>query len=106
MPEMDYEIFELGDVTLQSGMTIRNAQLAYNTYGTLNVEKSNAIVYPTWYSGQHYDNEWLIGAGMALDLQKYFILIPNMFGNGPIFVPQQHASTYGQGTLPQCHHLR
>jgi hypothetical protein len=33
---MDYEIFELGDVTLQSGMTLRNAQLAYKTYGTLN----------------------------------------------------------------------
>jgi len=26
---MDYEIFELGDVTLQSGMTLRHAQLAY-----------------------------------------------------------------------------
>jgi homoserine O-acetyltransferase len=79
---MDYEIFELGDVTLQSGMTIRHAQLAYKTYGMLNADKSNAIVYPTWYSGQHYDNEWLLGVGMALDPQKYFIIIPNMLGNG------------------------
>ena len=42
----------------------------------------NVIVYPTWYSGQHYDNEWLIGPGMALDPAKYFIIIPNMLGNG------------------------
>ena len=42
----DYEIFELGNVVLQSGLTLRNAQLAYKTYGTLNSRKDNAIVYP------------------------------------------------------------
>jgi homoserine O-acetyltransferase len=63
----DYEIFELGEVRLQMGETLRDAKLAYRTYGSLNQAKSNAIVYPTWYSGQHYDAEWLIGEGMALD---------------------------------------
>ena len=43
----DYEIFALGNVVLQSGLTLRNAQLAYKTYGTLNSRKDNAIVYPT-----------------------------------------------------------
>ena len=46
----DHEIFELGDVVLQHGATLRDAKLAYETYGTLNEDKSNAIVYPTWYS--------------------------------------------------------
>jgi homoserine O-acetyltransferase/O-succinyltransferase len=78
----DYDIFELGDVQLSTGQTLRDAKLAYKTFGTLNRDKSNAIVYPTWYSGQHYDNEWLIGEGMALDPSKYFIIIPNMLGNG------------------------
>jgi len=79
---LDYEIFDLGDVVLQSGATIRDCKLAYKTFGTLNAAKNNVIVYPTWYSGQHYDNEWLIGEGMALDPKKYFIIIPNMLGNG------------------------
>jgi hypothetical protein len=57
----DYEIFDLGDVTLQHGATLRDAKLAYKTYGALNADKTNAIVYPTWYSGRHWDNEWLIG---------------------------------------------
>jgi homoserine O-acetyltransferase/O-succinyltransferase len=48
---MDYKIFELGDCGLQSGATLRNAKLAYKTYGNLNADKSNVIVYPTWYSG-------------------------------------------------------
>jgi homoserine O-acetyltransferase/O-succinyltransferase len=50
---VDYEIFDLGDFTLRSGATLRDAKLAYKTYGTLNANKSNVIVYPTWYSGQH-----------------------------------------------------
>src|SRR5699024_5499176 len=78
----DYDIFELGDVRLQSGMTLRGAQLAYKTYGQLNAEASNAVMYPTWYSGRHWDNEWLIGEGMGLDPNRYFIIVPNMLGNG------------------------
>ncbi len=44
----DYEVFDLGDVVLQEGATLRDAKLAYKTYGTLDENKSNAIVYPTW----------------------------------------------------------
>ena len=33
MTGRDYDIFELGDVPLQSGLTLRNAQLAYKTFG-------------------------------------------------------------------------
>ena len=79
---VDYEIYDLGDVKLQRGATLRGCKLAYKTFGTLSAAKDNVIVYPTWYSGQHYDNEWLIGEGRALDPSKYFIIIPNMRGNG------------------------
>ena len=79
---LDYEIFDLGDLVLQRGATLRGAKLAFKTFGTLNSARDNVIIYPTWYSGQHYDNEWLVGAGMALDPEEYFVVIPNMFGNG------------------------
>jgi len=78
----DYQIFEAGDVVLQSGLTYRGARLAYKTYGALDTETSNVIVYPTSYGAQHYDLEWAIGEGKALDPTQYFIIIPNMFGNG------------------------
>jgi homoserine O-acetyltransferase len=96
----DYQIFELGDFVLQSGATLRAAKLAYKTYGTLNADKSNVIVYPTWYSGQHYDNEWLIGEGMALDPNHYFIIIPNMFGNGLSSSPSNTLEPYNQARFP------
>lgn len=97
---MDYDIFELGDVVLQRGATLRGAKLAYKTYGTLNADKSNAIVYPTWYSGQHYDNEWLIGPGMALDPAKYFIIVPNMLGNGLSSSPSNTPEPYNLSRFP------
>jgi homoserine O-acetyltransferase/O-succinyltransferase len=96
----DYEMFELGDFALQQGATLRKAKLAYKTYGTLNADKSNVIVYPTWYSGQHYDNEWLIGEGMALDPQKYFIIIPNMIGNGLSTSPSNTPQPYNKSRFP------
>jgi homoserine O-acetyltransferase/O-succinyltransferase len=97
---VDYEIFELGDFVLQKGATLRSAKLAYKTYGTLNSDKSNVIVYPTWYSGQHYDNEWLIGEGMALDPQNYFIVVPNMLGNGLSSSPSNTPPPYDRARFP------
>lgn len=97
---MDYKIFELGNCVLQSGATLRDAKLAYKTYGNLNADKSNVIVYPTWYSGQHYDNEWLIGEGMALDPEKYFIIVPNMLGNGLSSSPSNTPPPYDRARFP------
>ncbi|KAI3335167.1 Alpha/Beta hydrolase protein [Ustulina deusta] len=80
----DFEVFDLGDFTLQSGATLPNAYIAYKTLG----DPSNpAIVYPTWYSGLISDNEWLIGEDMALNPRKYFIIIPALFGNSQSMSP-------------------
>ena len=78
----DYEIFELGDVTLQSGATLPGAKLAYKTYGSLNADRANAILMPTFYTGTHVRNEGYLETMSALDPSRYFIVSINMFGNG------------------------
>ncbi len=78
----NHEIFELGDVTLQSGVTLPGAKLAYKTYGSLNARGDNAIVMPTFYTGTHVRNEGYVRAVPALDPERYFIVSINMFGNG------------------------
>ena len=78
----DYEVFELGDVTLQSGVTLPDAKLAYKTYGSLGAGRDNVIVMPTFYTGTHERNEGYLRAVSALDLSRYFIVSVNMFGNG------------------------
>lgn len=74
--------FSCGDVHLQRGGRLRNARIVYKTFGTLSARRDNAIVYPTSYSAQHTDIEWLVSPEHCLDPTRYFIVIPNMFGNG------------------------
>jgi len=79
----DYQIFEVGDLLLESGQTLRNARLAYRTFGTLNADRSNAILVTTWFSGTGKIMEDVyIGQDHALDPSKYFIIVVDQFGSG------------------------
>src|SRR5689334_21812473 len=93
-------LFDLGDLVLQSGATLREAKLAYKTHGTLNAQKSNLIVYPTPYSAHHSDIEWLIGPGKALDPDRYFIVVTDMLGNGLSSSPSNTPSPYDRARFP------
>lgn len=77
-----YRTYRLGDVRLQSGAVLRNAQLAYATYGTLNRAADNAVLLPTFFTGTHIRNEPLFGPGRAIDPERHFIVSINLFGNG------------------------
>ena len=77
-----YQTFELPDFALQRGETLPRAVVAYQTYGKLNADRSNCILYPTSYAAHHSDIEWLIGPERILDSSRYFIVCVNMFGNG------------------------
>lgn len=74
--------FELGDLVLQSGNVLPGATLSWKTYGTLSPERDNVIVYPTSYTAKHMDQEWLIAPDKVLDPTRWFIVVPDMFGNG------------------------
>src|SRR5713226_1964373 len=96
----DYSIHDLGDIKLQSGQQLQKAFLAYKTYGTLDAKKSNVIVYTTPFGAQHTDTEWMIGTDMALDPNRYFIISPNMFGNGLSISPSNAPPPHDRGRFP------
>ena len=96
----DTAIFEAGDVTLQSGVVLPDTRLVYRTHGTLNAARDNAIVYPTHYMGNHDSNAWAIAPGMALDPEKYFIIIPNMLGNGVSSSPSNTPAPFDGPRFP------
>ncbi|PFH55323.1 hypothetical protein XA68_18574 [Ophiocordyceps unilateralis] len=75
----DYDSYPLGDFPLDSGEVLPSASLAYKTYGDSSLP---CIVYPTWFVSAIGDNEWLMGPDRALSPQRYFIVIPALFGNG------------------------
>ena len=61
---------------------IQDAELTWQTHGTLNEARDNVIVYPCSYSATHDDLSWLIGPDLVLDPERWFIVIPDMFSNG------------------------
>ncbi len=87
--------FELGALALQSGEILPDARLAYTTHGTLNAARDNAVLFPTYYTGTHRDNERLVRAGRALDPTRWFVVIPNLFGNGVSSSPSNHPRVGG-----------
>lgn len=101
MSTTEFDKFELGTIITQNGFTLPNAFLAYKTFGTLNANKDNVIVYPTWYSGFVSDNVWLIGEGMALDPKKYFIIVVCALGNGQSSSPSNTPEPYNGPNFPK-----
>ncbi|MFD0365322.1 alpha/beta fold hydrolase [Nocardia sp. GCM10030253] len=99
MSVTDHEIFELGDFAFAGG-TVPDARLVYRTYGELADDKSNAILFPTWFAGTHIHNEWLIGPGKALDTTRYFVIVPNLFGNGLSSSPSNTPAPYDRARFP------
>ena len=79
---------------LQSGKVLRGAKLSWKTHGTLSAAQDNVIVYPTSYGAQHPDLEWLIGPDGVLDPTRWFIVIPDMFGNGLSSSPADDQENY------------
>ena len=82
--------FAIDNFSLQCGAILPEASIVYKTYGKLNSDRSNVILYPTSYGAQHSDIEWLIKPDSILDRRRYFIIIPNMFGNGLSSSPSNH----------------
>ena len=78
---------------LESGRILDTFELAYETYGELNDDKSNVIIITHALSGSHhasgrYGTEakpgwWdkLIGDGKAVDTTKYFVICINNLGS-------------------------
>ncbi len=104
MTDTGFDIFEITNLTLQRGITLPSAKLAYKTYGTLAQDKSNVILYPTSYGAQHHDTEWLIGPGRVLDPDEWFIVIPNMFGNGLSTSPSNVQPPFAPDRFPVFTH--
>jgi homoserine O-acetyltransferase len=77
---------------LDSGTTLGPFTLAYETYGTLNTAKSNAVLVCHALTGDQYaaginptngrPGWWstLIGPGKPVDTDRYFVICPNVLG--------------------------
>ncbi|NOR86884.1 MAG: hypothetical protein GQ527_04695, partial [Bacteroidales bacterium] len=49
--QSELQIVNIGDLKTTSGEEIKNCKIGYRTVGKLNADKSNAILWPTWFGG-------------------------------------------------------
>jgi len=95
------KVASLGDFQLVSGEVIREARIAYRTFGEINAEKNNILVFPTWFDGKTSDllKYELIGPGKLADSSRYFVVAIDALGNGVSSSPSNSADQPG-GAFP------
>ena len=90
-----HQLFEEGDLKLESGEVIKDFSISYVTHGTLNENKNNAILMTSSIGGNHHRIDFLIGPGKALDTNKYFIIATDAISNGLSTSPSNSKSQPG-----------
>jgi homoserine O-acetyltransferase/O-succinyltransferase len=97
-----FSLHDLGNLILESGETLRNAKLAYRTLGTLNAEKSNAILVTTWFSGTgKVMQDTYVGPHHALNPDRYFIIIVDQLGSGVSSSPHNTPAPQTMAKFPK-----
>lgn len=86
---------ELGTCKLASGGQIANCRLGYRTWGTLNAERSNAVLFPTWFSGTSASLADSVGPNGLVDPGKYFVIAIDALGDGVSSSPSNSATQHG-----------
>jgi homoserine O-acetyltransferase len=109
IPEL--QTVRFGELALDSGETLRDVEVAYESYGQLNDRKSNAILIVHAFTGDAHaagpDKDgapgwWssMIGPGKAFDTDRYFVLCSNVLGGcrgttGPSSIDPATGKPYG-----------
>ncbi len=120
---VEKKTFELATYATVAGATIKNVRIGWEAAGTLNVDKSNAILITHFFSGTSHAfgkyaesdtaaGYWnsIIGPGKPIDTNKYYVLssdtlvnlnvnAPNVVTTGPRTVNPDTAKPYGM-TFP------
>jgi len=74
---------KLGDLELESGEVLPDVTIAYQSWGELNPERSNAILINHALTGWSDVPSWwpeMVGPGLPFDTDKYFVICPNVVG--------------------------
>ncbi|MEN5083374.1 homoserine O-acetyltransferase [Bosea sp. TWI1241] len=118
-PLVEKRVFQLPRFTTQSGRTLKDVRIGWESYGRLNADKSNAVLICHFFSGTSHaagryaasDAEagyWdaIIGPGKAIDTDRWFVLSsdtlvnlntgdPRVTTTGPASLDPETGRAYG-----------
>ncbi len=116
---VEKKTFELPSYTTVGGQTIKNVKVGWQSAGTLNADRSNAILIAHFFSGTSHafgkykaDDKvagyWdaIVGPGKAIDTNKYYVIssdtlvnlnqnAPNVVTTGPASINPDTGKPYG-----------
>jgi homoserine O-acetyltransferase len=110
--EVALQSVDFASLVLDSGETLEPVTIAYETYGTLNDERSNAVLIvhalsgdahaAGFYPGEDRPGWWetMIGPGKGFDTDRYFVVCSNVIGgckgsSGPSSINPATGKEYG-----------
>ncbi len=102
--------FSIKELELQSGSTLRDVEIGYETYGSLDAAGTNAILVTHYFSGsshaagRFHENDpepgyWdsIIGPGKPIDTDRYFVVSSDVLSN---MTPKlEHVVTTGPASI-------
>jgi len=115
LPAGRRQFVQLGEraVALDAGATLRDVTIAYETWGTLNSDASNAVlICHAWTGDSHVAGaageghptpgwwEGIVGPGLAIDTNEWFVVCSNVLGGcqgttGPASPHPDDVAPYG-----------
>jgi homoserine O-acetyltransferase len=84
LPELPSQRVVISSFTLESGVTLHEAPIAFTSYGRLSKTRDNVIVVCHGFSANLQVHKWwsdLLGPGKALDTSRYFVICLNSLGS-------------------------
>lgn len=91
------QFVNIGDYKLINDEIIKDCKIGFRTFGTLNEDKSNAIIYCSWFGGTSEAIGSLIEKKNFVDTSKFYIIAFDALGNGISSSP----SNYEHSPFPE-----
>ena len=73
--QTDFQLVNIGDFTTTDGNVIKDCKVGYTTVGKLNSDKSNVVLWPTWFGGS---SESIVSSGQlynTLDTTGLYVVV-------------------------------
>ncbi len=97
--QTNLQLIDIGNLKLTSGEVLENCVMGFRTFGKLNEDKTNIIIYPTWFGGTSLEIGSLVGKHHFIDTTKYYIIALDALGNGISSSPSNYPNEFPQITI-------
>lgn len=77
----EQQLTELGTCALENGETIQDCKVGYRTYGKIDANKSNVVLFPTWFTGTTARLTSVV-PGELVDTSRFHLILVDALADG------------------------